>query len=130
MNNGKPVVRPVPTSTLANGECDEQTWTIPINNCKQFFNYELNVKTDVNDCRGYHFERQMKTLCRAPGEVDCTFADGTKCEVYTGPTLKTITKEGCPDITCIDQTPESCRQAVLPMTLNCRIGMIERSSLI
>ncbi len=67
----------------------------------------------MDNCRGYYFGRQMKTICRTSGNVECTLGDGTKCVDYTGPILKTLKKDGCDDITCIDQTPESCRQDII-----------------
>jgi len=110
INNGNQKVLPVPSGVLSRGECDEESWTFQINNCKQSFNYEVNVKTADSQCRGFFFTRQMKTLCKSGGEVTCTLPNGTRCEDYDGPSLKTISEPGCDPIACIDQSPESCKQ--------------------
>lgn len=110
INNGAQKVLPVPTGLLTRGECDEEEWTFQINNCKQFFNYEVNVKTADSQCRGYFFTRQMKTLCKSGGDVTCTFPDGRACADYNGPPIKIIDTPGCPSITCIDQPASECKK--------------------
>jgi hypothetical protein len=111
INNGNQKVLPVPSGVLSRGECDEESsWTFQINNCKQSFNYEVNVKTPNSQCHGFFFTRQMKTLCKSGGEVTCTLPNGTRCEDYDGLSLKIISELGCDPITCIDQSPESCKQ--------------------
>jgi hypothetical protein len=103
-------VLPVPTGLLSRGECDEEEWTFQINNCKQFFNYEVNIKTANSQCRGFFFTRQMKTLCKAGAELTCTLPNGTSCANYNGPPVRTIAEPNCPVIKCIDQPEANCKQ--------------------
>ena len=103
-------VLPVPTGLLSRGECDEEEWTFQINNCKQFFNYEVNIKTANSKCRGFFFTRQMKTLCKAGAELTCTLPNGTSCANYNGPPVRTIAEPNCPVIKCIDQPEAFCKQ--------------------
>ncbi len=117
LNNGNPVVKLVPSTILSPGECDENEFSVLINTCRPSFNYEVNIKTNDEYCRAYFFERQMKSLCKANGTVDCTLKNPSsgatsKCQLYEGPKLVTIKKANCPEITCIDQTPASCRQDI------------------
>ncbi len=67
-------------------ECQGETWTTSIDTCKPFFNYEVNVfanDIDQPQCRGYNFERQMKSLCKLQGSVSCTVLDGKNGGVGT-----------------------------------------------
>ncbi len=70
-------------------ECQNKSWTTSIDTCKPFFNYEVNVfasDIDQPQCRGYKFERQMRSMCKLNGSVSCTVLDGknggsgTPCE--------------------------------------------------
>ncbi len=55
----------------------------------------------------------MKSNCNVEGNIECFLEDGTPCGEYNGPRLITsIEAPGCPAITCIDETRESCRQDV------------------
>jgi len=65
---------------LRNGECDEEQWEATINTCKPFFNYEVNIfasKTESKQqCRGYNYARQMKSICAVDSNIGCMVLDG------------------------------------------------------
>ncbi len=55
----------------------------------------------------------MKSICRIGGEVDCTLANGLKCENYSGPLTKTFpATDKCPEVKCIQGTLDQCKQDV------------------
>ncbi len=107
---------PFNTTSLANGECGEETFEATIDPCKPFFNYEINLKTEEKDCRGYYFgRREIKSRCEVESDIECTLEDGTYCEEYGGPEIVVSQQKpgsGCPAIQCILDTPESCLQDV------------------
>lgn len=113
MNNGNPIVHYIPVSSLGDRKCKTASWRLQINNCEAFFFYEVDIKTTEKKCGGYFFARQMKAICDVHGDITCSLADGTPCEDYDGPIIKTIEEAGCKTIKCIDgETPKSCRQSI------------------
>lgn len=81
LNNGKPIVFSAKGlgRVLHNGQCDEEQWEADIDTCQPFFNYEVNIfasNTSHEQCRGYNFSRQMKSICKLQAKIACTVLDG------------------------------------------------------
>lgn len=115
LNGGNPRVLSLPTGPLDPGRCREAEFDFPISNCKPFFNVEVIVQTRPNECRGYYFDRKMKSICKTGGTVECT-TQGQSCENFKPPIITytdDVISDFCPKIECINRSRADCQKEVV-----------------